>query len=367
MNTNFVNMNCACVFPETRPDERLLFPLLQVFSQLVHIQAIENEAVEEGAESAFVVRCRRQKRLIGCTPVPLGTERERFCSLIGDMRRRGETYTSQLNMLILADINRRDSAESGSAILRDVLKRGEIGDRDETHLLLWQSRLILKLGEWYDLDQADLSRALQAIEAKQESLLAELCEDADTPFTLAAEMHDAGQDNDSILRHRLKAWTRLCFSGSHDAPGIPITRHSAAMELLQEVYEKLSGHSARWLISLEIPLLAPDQVLDLTTSLVQHCPKLRQAICALADNRSSRPPMEDIKRLLLAGQMEWAQCLSPFLPLTAQQRSVLDLFLFPKMSSARLFAESFAGGVLPGGDRGQDTIAGSVVGLLRMG
>jgi hypothetical protein len=366
MNTNFVNVNCACVFPETRPDEQLLFPLLQVFSQLVHIQAIENEAVEEGAESAFVVCCRQQERLIGCTPVPLGTERERFCSLIGDMR-RGETYTSQLNMLILADINRRDPAESGGAIRRDLLKRGEIGERDETDVFLWQSRLILKLGEWYDLDQADLSRALQTIEAKQESLLAELCEDADTPFAVVAGVHNASRGNDSILRHRLKAWTRLCFSGSHDAPGIPITQHSAAMELLQDVYEKLSGHSARWLISLEIPLLAPDQVPDLTTSLVQHCPKLHQAIRALADNSSSRPPMEDIKRLLVAGQMEWAQCLSPFLPLAAQQRSVLDLFLFPEMSAAKLFAESFAGGVLPGADRGRDTTAGAVVGLLRMG
>ena len=38
-----MNNVTACIFPDTLPDEALLFPLVQVFNQLVYLQAVEDE------------------------------------------------------------------------------------------------------------------------------------------------------------------------------------------------------------------------------------------------------------------------------------------------------------------------------------
>ena len=95
-----MNTILACVFPETLPDEGLLFPLVQVFEQVVHMQAVENEPQEN--DSDFVRHCREQGRLQTFTPAPLGEQRLRFMALVEDMRRRGADYTVQLSMLTLA-------------------------------------------------------------------------------------------------------------------------------------------------------------------------------------------------------------------------------------------------------------------------
>ena len=103
-----MNKSIACVFPETLPSERLLFPLLQVFEQVVYMQAIENEPTQQGVTPSFIEHSQQLGRLQRFTPVPLGDQRERFLALVHDMRQRGVDYTSQLSMLTLAGLNRRE-------------------------------------------------------------------------------------------------------------------------------------------------------------------------------------------------------------------------------------------------------------------
>ena len=363
-----MNKSIACVFPETLPDERLLFPLVQVFGQVVHLQAIENEPPEQGAETAFSEQCRRQGRLQGFTPVPLGGQRDRFIALIQDMRRRGEAYTSQLSMLTLAGINHRDHRESHHAILSNLLHHGDIKEQQETELLLWQSRLIVKLGEFYDMEQAELRSALDAITSRQDTLLAELCEEEENPFVLPGANWDTGQDTDGILRHRLKAWTRLCFHGGNPAPGLLVTHHRTAMDLLQEVYEKLFRTSPRHLISLEIPVIACGQHdADLGEPLIRQCPSLDTAMSRLAATGGGLQLEEDMEELLRTGRSEWSRCTSRFFSSGRNERRFLDLVLFPEISAQRLFAESFTGSMLSGNQREEEKTKNCIVGLLRMG
>jgi hypothetical protein len=206
---------------------------------------------EKGTGTTFPDHWRRQGWLEGCTPVPLGEQRERFRALVRDMRQRGETYTSQLSMLTLAGLNRPNSSkEQPHSILANLLQGAAIKGQEEAELLLWQSRLILQLGEIFDGEQADLNSALATIAKRQDRLLAELCDGEENPFSIPVSIQDTCRETDTILRHRLKAWTRFCFHGDTTAPGLLITSHQTAMDLLQEVFEKIRGKSAQPLASL---------------------------------------------------------------------------------------------------------------------
>ena len=95
-----MNTTLACVFPQTLPDADFVFPLLQVFDGVVHLQAVENEPLE--TESAYLRQCLESGKLHPFAPVPLGEDRRRFLTLVEDMRRHGADYIAQLSMLTVA-------------------------------------------------------------------------------------------------------------------------------------------------------------------------------------------------------------------------------------------------------------------------
>jgi len=332
------------------------------------MQAIENEPPAPGTETAWIQQCRRQGRLYGFTPTPLGDQRERFRALVQDMRRRGETYTSQLSMLTLAGLNRRDQPQSHRSILSDLLQRSDIKEQQATELLLWQSRLIVNLGEFYDIEQAELHSALDAITRRQDSLLAELCEEEENPFVLPTSPQNGGQETDGILRHRLKAWTRLCFHGGHPAPGLLVTRHRTAMDLLQEVYEKGWRQSARQLASLDIPVVrtASGQPSGLDEPPGQQCPSLDKVLEEISAGGSSVQYTEEKEQLLQTGLSEWSRSTGGLFSSSRTERCVLDLFLFPATTAPRLFWESFDSGAIPDKPAAREGGAGCIVGLLTM-
>ncbi|MCL2458404.1 MAG: hypothetical protein FWF31_06045 [Desulfobulbus sp.] len=353
----------ACVFPETLPDERFLLPLVQVFGQVVHMQAIENAPPEQRTATAFIQHCRQQGRLGAFTPVPLGDRRERFCALARDIRRRGDTYISQLSMTTLAGLGRRDYPEPHHAILTSLLRGADIQEQEKTELMLWQSRLMLELGEAYDIGQTELSDALRTIARRQDTLFAELCEEEENPFALPAAGQDDGPEADAILRHRLKAWTRLCFHGDRTAPGLLVSSHRTAIDLLQEVYEKRWRQSARLLAKIAIPV--PDE--DQETGWVnepdgRHSPDLDRLLAEIAAAGSCLRFSDEHEQLLRAGLAQWSRAADCPPPVGSAK---LELYSFPRASSTRLFSESFADAASSRPDGGEEG-AGCVVGLLKM-
>lgn len=364
-----MNNVIACVFPDTLPDEELLFPLVQVFGQLVYMQAVEQEPLTKDLSTPFIEHLLQQKTLRLFTPVPLGEQRDRFLALMKDMKNRKDDYMSQLSMLTLAGLNRRGRMESKNTILSNLLQSGNIDSRkEEEELLLWQSRLMLKLGEFYDVEQTELNKALRELAGRQDALLAELREETDTPFSLTTGLQDANRKGDGILQHRLNAWSRLFF---HDIapiqPQIFVTRHQAAMDTLQEIFEKNHEQSALKIASLELPaehepdLLAPDQLLH-------QCPGLEAALTMLISLDAFSPSrVEEINKRFTECEGEWSHYLDARYPAGQFGRCTLDLFFFPEISARKLFLESFSRNQPSADDKSPTPGSKVLVGLMKKG
>jgi|GEM_PF-616044 hypothetical protein len=363
--THTMKNSIACVFPETLPAERFLLPLVQVFGHIVHMQTVENTPPEQRTATAFIERCRQQGRLRTFTPVPLGDQRERFLALVQDIRRRGDAYISQLSMVALAGLGRQNSPDPSHMILSSLLHGTDIREHKQTESILWQSRLLIELGELYDVEQAELNNALHTIAQRQERLFAELCEEEENPFALPVTGQNDGPKTDTILRHRLKAWTRLCFHDGAPAPGLLVTRHQAAVELLREVYERRWRQDARLLASLEIPLPVSVQAADADNPPEQACPVLDRLLTEIAADGSCLRLQEESEAFVQAGLREWSQVAATGpIPSPPTKPAILDLFYFPQAAPALLFEESFADTVSGRTDGGEED-AGCVVGLLK--
>lgn len=363
-----MNNVIACVFPDTCPNEDLLFPLVQVFDQLVYLQAVEDEPLEKDLSTHFTEQLLQQGTLQLFTPVPLGEQRERFLALTGDMQKRRDDYTSQLSMLTLAGLSRRERMETKNSIITNLLKNGNIDSRhEEEELLLWQSRLMLKLGEFFDAEQADLNEALRNITSRQDDLLAELREETDSPFSLTASLHDSSHKTDGILQHRLKAWSRLYFHGAPRVqPQVFITRHEAVLDTLQEAYEKNHRQSARQIVSLELPARRDPAELSSLAPLIRQCSGLQAALATLTTVDASTPTeTETITKLFTGCTTDWSHGLDTRYPAAQHGRCTLDLFLFPEISTRQLFLESFAGSNPADDDTSLTACSGTFVGLLK--
>lgn len=336
-----MNTTLACVFPETLPDAGLLVPLVQVFDQVVHIQAVENEP--PATDSAYLVQCREKGRLSSVTPAPLGKERDRFMALVEDMRRNGADYTTQLSMLTLAGMPRGGrQKESTTSLISDLLKRTDIRTDEETQLQLWQSRLMLKLGEFFDSQQSAIGSALSHISERQQDLFQELREEEELPFTPTGASKQVSAESQSMLQHRLKAWARLYFHAPQQPPALLITRHALAMELLQEAYEKLSKQEALPLLSLPLPQVDPKDTPSVQP-LIQQLPGL-QSTLAQTGGPLSRLAAETLAADLNAELPAWEALLEQHFPAAQTGRGVLDFIYFPDISAKRLLVEGFAAG-----------------------
>jgi hypothetical protein len=359
-----MNKSIACAFPETLPDERLLFPLVQVFGQVVYMQAIENEPPDQATISLFVDRCRQEGRLKELTPAPLGDQRERFLALVQDMRRRGSDYTSQLSMLTLAGLSRREQKESKQSILADLLKMTDIKEQEAQELMLWQSRLVLKLGEFFDAQQTTLNQALSNIASRQDALLAELREEEDDLFAGAESQGNANQETDGMLDHRLKAWSRLCLHDADQPQGVLVASRPSALNRLQEVYEKIRGRSPQLWASLELPAFtAAEAQTGATAPLGEHCPTLGRALEAMTFNQLHLTE-EALKELVAAGAQQWAEYIKSRPTALSGLRHVLELYRFPEISARGLLQEGFAGGGPSGRTDLCGPSSGCFVGLL---
>jgi len=363
-----MNTIVACVFPETLPDEALIFPLVPVFDRLVYLQAIEDEPLDQGIETPWIAQLLRQGTLQRLTPMPLGDQRARFLALVADIKNRRDDYTSQLSMLALAGLSRRHEEESKNSIIAQLLRTGGI-DRlqEEEDQVLWQSRLILKLGEFLAVEQADLDRSLRRITSRQDALLAALREEDDTLFAPALAGPATGLDTEAILQHRLKAWIRLAASGPLSAePQVFITRHAAAFDRLQEVYTSHHGRAPQMLARLELP--AHRSPAAETEETAEPCPGLQAALTTLATlvdpAGRSLPLGAGARDALTEGLAAWSHHLDKGYPAATYGRCRLELSLFAEISSRQLFQESSTGEKRPGQQRPPVPATGVLVGLL---
>lgn len=249
-------MQQAIIFPETYPKQTTVLPLLLVFKRIVYCQAVENSPPE--LQDPRMQEAVARELLAYHAPAPLGEDRERFLHLTRDLKDRRDDYAAQLSSLSLAGLsNDSGAAERRTSIITSLLDKKGINEKKEQQeaMLLWQARLLLILGEHYDLEQEELKRDLQRVHARQEDLLSELRQETETPFELTETLRELNSHTDAMLQHRLRAWTRLISLGADPLPlSILVTTSQDALDSLVDRYLSECDQPPAELCSIELPV-----------------------------------------------------------------------------------------------------------------
>ena len=248
----------CCIFPDTLPRDKVLFPLVQVLPRIVYYQPVEEQTAVDSC-SPLGQSLITADRLLLHIPAPLGQDRNRFLALIHDITQRGGDYMAQLAQLSLAGMTRGQRAmESRPSIISTLLGQSGITgqNQDITDLALWQARLVLKLAEQFEREQKELEKQLEKITCQQNGLVRELREEdnEDEIFSLTRSLQGHIHQQDQLTWLRCKAWTRLfCLGSSRMEPDLLITTHSDCLERLLEKYVVLSGVAAAPPLRLLLP------------------------------------------------------------------------------------------------------------------
>jgi hypothetical protein len=358
--------SAAVVFPDTVPDEQLLFPLVPVFQPLVYCQPVENGPGPAATTALGEELCRRfQCRTV--FPAPLGEDRERFLRLLSDLRDSGDDYAGQLGRLSLAAMGASPAGgtETKSAILSSLLAGGSGGSarHDRRTAVLWQARLILKLGEIFDESQQALKQSMEKIRAREKELITQLRSEQDTSYSLTEQLASGGAGNEDQRLLRMRAWARI-FALGQDSPadcGFMVTADSDGFERLAEIYGRMRNELPARGGSLTLPA-GPGGVTDAAEQLrrfsVAAGDLLEQTGLPLsAPGESGRPPLRE------GG---WDDLLEEYFPAAACGRRKLELYTLRQVSPRRLFLDSFGPREAAGMPTPEETVdfRDIVIGLL---
>ncbi|NOX80811.1 MAG: hypothetical protein GXP57_06960 [Deltaproteobacteria bacterium] len=350
---------------------QVLIPLVQVFEPIVYCRPVENEAAETDSGCAELLE---QGLCRFFAPAPLEADRDRFLRLVADLHNRRDDYAAQLSRLSLASLpsGSRPEPESKGSILTSLLHSHGIEGRQKEKLilLLWQARLLLKLGEFFDAEQESLRQEMQKISEKQRGLFTELSKDPVNPFSLTEQLSSsAAAAADNWQRLRLRAWARIFALGLPlpEAPAIFITRSSDAVDRLADEYERRHGNLPG--LVLDLPLPAGYSGTGQPAEQRNLFRREGADLLARLDGLLADPAKvsEQDRAVFQDPAGPWGSLLERCFPAGGRDRRRLSLYDFTGTEAGRLFLDSFGrdedDGLqeknLPAGD------SGILIGLLR--
>ncbi len=323
--------------------EQVLIPLVQVFEPIVYCRPVENEAAEVDSGGSGCAELLEQGLCRFFVPAPLEAERDRFLRLVSDLHDWRDDYAGQLSRLSLASLSAgsRPEQESRSSILTSLLRSHGIEDRqkEKLALLLWQARLVLKLGEFFDAEQESLRLEMQKISEKQRKMFSGLSNGPDRPFSLTEQLSSSSSAAaaDNWQRLRLRAWARIFALGRPftEAPAIFITQSRDAVDRLVEEYERRHGIMPRVVLNLPVPA---------EYSGTGQRDLFRQEgadLLARLDGLLADPAMvsEQDRAVFQNPDGPWDSLLERCFPAGGRRR--LSLYNFPGTGAGRLFLDSF--------------------------
>ncbi len=232
-----------CVFPDTLPKDEMLFPLVQCFAEAVYLAAAENDLPDVNDIPPLAGQLLAQGLLRFHCPAPLGADQERFLRLIKELRQRPGDYIG----LSLAG-NSGSGMESQDAIVSALRRQsgGAAAEDKERAALLWQARLVLKLGESADRQEEEIRQSLRRITLREQRLLRTL-RDEEAALSAVTEL-PASESRRARLR--LKAWRQLLVGGSQPLPACAFV--TADRDAFDGIMEE-NGTAAQTLLELPLP------------------------------------------------------------------------------------------------------------------
>jgi hypothetical protein len=304
-----MNTQRLCVFPDTLPKDEILFPLVQFFAEAVYIAPAENDLPSKNELPPVAGELLEQGLLRFHCPAPLGADQDRFLCLIKEMRQRPSDYAG---LSLAGRLSRNEATESKNTIISAVRRQSSgtaeksSTDTDEEQTsILWQARLVLKLGEIVERQEEEIRQSLRRISLRESGLLQALRNDQ----TTAAASADRPADS-SRIRLRLKAWRNLITLGNQPlSVSSFVTADRDAFEILMEE----SGAESQPVLSLPLPAV------------------LAGGKCAekqLAFRASAAKLLEDLPASF--DQKTWESLLEQHYPAEEHGRCRLSLYYLPK-------------------------------------
>ena len=93
-----MSIDAAYIFPNILPEDNIVFPLVQLFEQLVFLRPVEDDPPE--AASPFFRGLNKEQgernRVIFTCPAPLAEDRDRFLGMLEDIFLHPEEYAGHL-------------------------------------------------------------------------------------------------------------------------------------------------------------------------------------------------------------------------------------------------------------------------------
>ncbi|MBW1749795.1 MAG: hypothetical protein JRJ37_03680, partial [Deltaproteobacteria bacterium] len=113
------------------PRAEVLFPLVQVFEQVVYLRPVENDA-PVAADLSPLCRAMVDLNLVrfDC-PAPLLDNLDRFVRLVHDLQHRRDDYAGQLSHLSLAGLGNSGKTETKTSIINTLLKQTGIQEEPD--------------------------------------------------------------------------------------------------------------------------------------------------------------------------------------------------------------------------------------------
>ena len=359
--------NTVCIFPDTMPKAEVLFPLVQVFEQVVYLRPVQNDSPNAENLSAMCREMVDQGLVLFDCPAPLPENRDRFLQLINDLQQRPDDYAAQLSHLSLAGLSRSKKSESKTSIINTLLKQTGIGDEqaEQQAMVLWQARLLLKLGEIFDREQEELQKNLERISAREQGLLAQLREEDEQPFSLTKSITAAGGRTDGQQRLRLKAWSRLFALGDERTTEAStfITTSRDAFDLLLDHYELSQGLAPQPMLNLLLPGGRPNKnfaeqraaFADEASDLIGTCQRLLETPASIT---------EQARATLDGPESDWANLLEKHYPTVENSRCTLTLSFLPAITVEKLFLETFGRDEDEVQEKTKERGTGAIIGIL---
>lgn len=338
-----MNTETVCIFPDIVPRAEILFPLVQVFGPIVYLRPVEDDNPSFDDLSAMCKELVASQHISYTCPAPLGKHRDRFLALIHDLQNRRDDYAGQLSQLSLAGLGKKKSDETKTSIIGALLKQSGLDDpkEEQRSMILWQARLLLKLGEFYDREQKDLQKNLRRIAALEQGILVQLRKAHEQPFSLTKSLSSGGESSDGQQRLRLKAWSRLFGQSKEEIPfSTFVTANRDAVELLLEQYAGDTSSQVSPLLTLELPGGSETENFSQQVTAFQNdAEDLFQILNQLLASPDEAEANQ--KKMLEGPESNWTKLINTHYPESSDSRCTLTLYRLKGVTAKSLFLESF--------------------------
>lgn len=324
----------ALFFPGTEIYSASQFPLFLLFEKLHLLLPVESAGLPDDGADIFNSSGLCQAH----TPSPLGEDRERFEHLIGDIRERKDDYAAQLSSLTVASLtdHKKSVDDSSGGIMATLLGKPQIAEDDEEqeNHLLWQARLVLKIGEILDREEEEVAMQMALLEDDEGGLFRELQgemdEDEESLFSELVQLKTKmSRPTAGAIGKRLSAWSTLHSQGFGSSPKIWLTTMEEAADELLERYEE----------AMKLPPVCFFK-LSLPANIGWNREEALHAIGEFREN--NRAIYGDIEKVILEqGSAEtvihnWDEALEAVFPAAETGRVEVEFYRLSSMSCAEL-------------------------------